>query len=239
MVLGRKGLGWKALLLALVLHDSGKLSKDYTSKDRPKIHHNEASAQMAYDVLGKLQERGCIGAEEKKIISCTCFLHMEYYEWRSMLKAGYATLDQATTPGAEVEFADDVEKPLENLKLVLMDVGELDDELSLTISEISEIRKLRLRPSTYTLNSLQRQTLLKTIALQWFILLLDNRTSSARRGVNVYWSRLIEDAAASVSGAKARTERVIEFSDYLLSRLRGKLTPMPKMRPRTSENLKV
>lgn len=228
-ILGKRGINWKLLLTALILHDTGKLSKEYTSKSSPRFHHNEASAQMAHDILGKLQERGRIGVEEKKIVSCACFLHMEYYEWRNMLRAGFSSLSQVTSPGAVVEFADDVWRPLENLKLVLAEAGMLDDDLEMALSEGSKIKSLKLKPSTYSLNSLNRQSVLKTVALHWFILIFDNRASSARGGANLYWIRVVRDAMKSLPESEARADKVIEFSDHLLSRMRGRITPLPRI----------
>lgn len=223
-VIEKRGIKWKTLLFALLLHDSGKVSKDYTSKGGPRIRHNETSAQIAYEVLGRLLERGYADKDERKVVSRACFLHMEYYEWKSLKKGGFTTISQITTPAVTVELADDVQKPLENLKLVLEEADVLNEAIYSVISGIQEIKKLKLKPSNYTIDQSDQyswKVQLKTIALQWFILLLDNRASSARRGADAYWDRLLEDARSTYPD-------VIKFSDQLLITLRGKLTPLPR-----------
>lgn len=228
-VLNKRGIEWKTLILALLLHDSGKLSKDYTSMNKPRIHHNEVSAQIAYDVLTALQKSGYIADYEKNVVSRSCFLHMEYYLWRNMVKGGFTTINQITIPGKIIELADDAQKPLENLELILKEIGEFDRLICLTISEISKISQIKLRPSTYTISSgTSHETLLKILSLQWFMLLFDNRASSARRNVNFYWSEILKEVTRSSLEANSCVDGVIRFSDRLLSRLRGKLTPLPR-----------
>lgn len=227
-ILNRRNIKWRTLILTLLLHDSGKLSKDYTSRNKPEIPHNEVSAQIAHDVLAGLQEMGYVDDEEKEIVSRACFLHMEYYLWRNMSRGGFTTINQITSPSTVVELADGIQEPLENLKLVLKEAGEFEEPTFLVISEISKIRHIKLMPSRYTIGK-DWKTLLKIISLQWFILLFDNRASSARGVIDYYWDKLLEDAMKSSLGAKSYAERIIKFSDYLLSRLRGKLTPLSKI----------
>lgn len=237
-ILNRRNIRWRTLILTLLLHDFGKLSKNYVSRSRLEIRHNEVSAQIAYDVLTELEKANHVDGEEKEIVSQACFLHMEYYLWRSMIKGGFTTISQLTSPSMVVELADGVEEPLENLKLVLKDVGVLEEPVFLVISKAARIRKVKLVPSNYTVIHNWARSL-KTISLQWFILLFDNRASSARRGVNSYWSILLKEAMKLNSEAKPDAEKITRFSDYSLSKLRGRLTPLPRTNPITLEFYRI
>jgi len=228
-ILERKTVKWRTLLLTLLLHDSGKLSKEYASSKTPKIPHNEISAQIAYDVLKKLKGKSYLDGNEVEVISRACFLHMEYYEWKNLLRRGYATVSQATTPGAIVELPEDVEIPIGNLKLVLEEAGLLNETIFATLFEIPSLKKLKLMPSNYTIDKYTPEGIrLKAMTLQWFVLLLDNRASSARKGIDAYWVNSLERVRKSIVKPYSDPEMIIEFSDKLLKMLRGRLTPLPK-----------
>ncbi|MCS7368056.1 MAG: hypothetical protein NDF52_09305 [archaeon YNP-WB-062] len=228
-ILERKAVKWRTLFLTLLLHDSGKLSKEYVLSKTPKIPHNEISAQIAHDALKKLQGKNYLDDNEVKVISRVCFLHMEYYEWKNLLKGGYATISQTTTPGATIELSDDVKIPLENLKLVLEEAGLLNEVIHAIIFEIPSLKKLKLMPSNYTIDKYtSKEICLKAMTLQWFVLLLDNRASSARTGIDAYWAKSFKKVRGSIVKPYSNPETIIEFSDNLLKMLRGRLTPLPK-----------
>lgn len=232
-ILERRGLRWNTLLLALFLHDSGKLSKEYIVKGKPRIRHNAASAQIAYEALKRLNERGLVSDLEIGVMSRACYLHMEYYMWKAMEWGAYTTIGQVETPNMPFELADNVARPLENLRLILDESGVLDETISSAISEVSGVKKLKITPSRYSVSgSMRRDMLLKTMALQWLILLFDNRASSARMGVNLYWSVRLQNARKSIS--KEGAERVVDLSDRLLRILSGRLTPLPRWTHETS-----
>jgi len=226
-VLGRRGLRWGTLLLALLLHDSGKLSKEYIEKGGSRIRHNSASAQLAYEVLVKLSERNLVDDIEVRVVSQACYLHMEYYMWRTMDRGGYASLSQQEQP-ISFELAVDVGRPLGNLRLILEQAGAWNDLFSSAISELSRIRRLRTSPSRYAISkSTRKDILLRTLALHWFILLFDNRAGSARGGLDNYWLTKLGDILRSAT--KTGAERVTELSDILVSHLHGRLTPLPRI----------
>jgi hypothetical protein len=84
-------------------------------------------------------------------------------------------------------------------------------------------------PSNYTIDKYtSKEICLKAMTLQWFVLLLDNRASSARTGIDAYWAKSFKKVRGSIVKPYSNPETIIEFSDNLLKMLRGRLTPLPK-----------
>lgn len=217
-ILKRKGVTWDTLILTLVLHDIGKLSKEYVSGRPYEVHHNEVSAQISYDILNKL-----IGNSIARVISQACFLHMEPYIWKEVHRGGLSSIGQATSPGYRVEMAESLNYPLSYLLKWIDEIGVKVTHLQAIINKLLQIKRVKLQPSIYSFRILP-----EAISLHWFIRLIDNRASSARSGVNRYWLTIIQDIAKLIDWRSG--DKILEFSKSALNNLGIILTPMPNFR---------
>jgi len=183
-----KRLSLEDVLLATLLHDIGKLTKDYLLEAYP--YHNLLSAIIALKSLKSAD----IPVVDPLIIARAIFLHHEYRHWRSVFQAGYLNvhiIDSIKKRKLRVIMAEDFEEPLEYLKEIIREELRLRGALSPVLNNLIMQKGYRAKPEDYQkIASISGgwSMVPKFLSLYWILQLVDNRAASAREGANAYWA---------------------------------------------------
>lgn len=206
----KKGLKPQHLLVAALLHDIGKLTKDYSiGKDR---FHNISSAIITLNVLEKWEQ------EERAVVAQAVLLHHEYRMWQEL----FETADMRMIPDY-FSLVRSKKKRVIMLTNYVDILTILDELLAYYLSqEIRNICKeiiLQLKThSNYYLSQKDEHSLTnwrvaqKSLPLYYLLQLADNRAASARGGK--YWRNRLKEVVEEAN------RNASDLSDTIISKFK-------------------
>ncbi|MEM2196180.1 MAG: HD domain-containing protein [Sulfolobales archaeon] len=178
----------RCVIAAALLHDIGKLSKEYTEKRY--FYHNIASTMVCLKVLRHWAK------EERSIVAQAVLLHHEERMWRELQKpdapliADYYNLikrkklKRVNMITNYLEVLDMLGKVMEYLPPANEVFNELSSSLKLSSCSLS--------PS-YESELTNRRLASRFLPLYYLLQLADNRAASAREGL--YWRDILNQVA--------------------------------------------
>jgi len=192
---------WRAVLSAILVHDLGKLTKDY--QERRNVRHHHVSAIIARKALEDV-----FGEFMSLVLAYAIILHHEAIDWRSMEKSFLTRsyIREVFSPSRSITY-DVQDIPLEDFEHAAADImgeltnmgllGEADHEVLLTVQNaaLSELRRntrnvLRISDELRVAKLPDKRYQVPSIAVYRLIYLADNRAASARER---YWYNILSE----------------------------------------------
>ena len=212
---------WQAILSATLIHDLGKLTKNY--QEGRSIRHHYISAIVARRAL-----RNILGEFMSLALAYAIILHHEAIDWRSVEK-GFLTssyIHEVFSPTNPIIY-EAPKIPLENFQQAIEEVldalvekGSLSQEERDILSEVqgsalAELKQsagktLRIDKELNAENLRDKRYQVPAMAVYRLIYLADNRAASARER---YWLEVLSEVNWS---------RLDAVSEEILKRLSGK-----------------
>jgi len=181
---------WKDLILAIVLHDVGKLTRKYL--EEKYAYHNVLSAAIAFKILQSTQL-----SSDSLAIAKAIFLHHEYRHWKKVLSSDFfapSHIGTTFTRESSIYMKPGFEGALLNLQQLLNEIladksdKETVNKLIENLSRYKEYKISTIEYNRITRSSTNRFRILAySLALYWFLQLFDNRAASTRESIDNYW----------------------------------------------------